>query len=55
MSEELSAAKSKLTEMDNKVEDIELKGRRGLAELGDKVEIERLLGDMLNWVIEFNY
>ncbi len=50
MSEEVSAAKAKLTEVSNKVEDIDLKGRKNIAELNDKVEIERLMGDMLNWI-----
>lgn len=53
ISEEVSAAKTKLTEVSNKVEDIDLKGRKNIAELTDKVEIERLMGDMLNWIAEF--
>lgn len=54
MSEELSAAKSQLNEVNNKVEDIDIKSRRGLSELSDRVEIERLLNDLVGWVADEN-
>lgn len=52
MNEELLAAKSKLTEITNKVEDVDIKSRIGLAELSDRVEIERLMNDMLTWIVD---
>jgi hypothetical protein len=47
---ELMAAKTKLSELQNKVDDVDLNSRKGLSELSDKVEIERLLSDMINKV-----
>lgn len=36
--------------MSNKVEDIDLKSRKGLSELSDRMEIERLVSDLVSWV-----
>lgn len=52
MSEELLAAKSQLTEVTNKIEDVDIKSRLGIAELSDRVEIERLVNDLVSWVCE---
>jgi hypothetical protein len=50
VSEEVLNAKNKLTELTNKVEDIDINNRKGLAELSDRVEIERCLNDLVSWV-----
>jgi hypothetical protein len=52
MAEELSAAKSQLTTVQNKIEDVDINSRKQLSDLNDKVEVERLLGDIVGWVAE---
>ena len=36
--------------MTNKLENVDLNTRKGISELSDKVEIERLMGDLVSWV-----
>lgn len=36
--------------MTNKLENVDLNSRKGISELSDKMEIERLLNDMVSWV-----
>ena len=52
MSEELVAAKSQLTEVSNRMENVDIKGRQGLAELSDRIEVERLINDLVSYVAD---
>jgi hypothetical protein len=36
--------------MSNKVDDVDIKSKKGLAELSDRVEVERLMNDLVSWV-----
>jgi uncharacterized protein YukE len=52
ISEELSAAKGQITVVTNKVEDVDIQSRKQFSELNDRMEVERLIGDMVGWVAE---
>lgn len=55
ISEELSAAKGQLTVVSNKVESVDINTRKGMSELNDQIEIDRLVSDLVGWVSERQY
>ncbi|CDW91573.1 UNKNOWN [Stylonychia lemnae] len=55
MSEELSAAKQQLTVVTNKLDDVDINSRKQLSELNDKMEVERIVSDLVGWVAEQQY
>ena len=52
LSEEVMVTKQQMTEVTNRLEDVDLQGRKGLAELSDQVEIERMMNELVSWVAE---
>eukprot|EP00347_Sterkiella_histriomuscorum_P013165 403365759 len=55
ITEEISAAKSQLNVLTNKVEDVDINGRKQISELNDKMEVGRLLSDLVGRVAEQQY
>jgi len=52
MSDDIQGSKAAIAEVKNRVDDVDLKSRKGVAELSDKIEVERVVADMVGWVAD---